>query len=343
MIILEYKGHTLECYDNSSLADWRTKMPRVWYFKHIRKWVRDYSTGRGAQYRIPATVMGNAWHAMMDDYWSHPEDGWEPAWEVFRRYWEDHQLAGGFPIDELDPEFKSELKSYSPDVIQAAIIAYDSKRRKFISQIELLSTEQPFIVPIDPEDPTLWFIGRKDKRFISKEGRQSIVDHKTTSTYNVRPLGYPHLKPSWKDGWDVDMQPRGYIYAEKREYGYKRVWCLIDGVLFHPEKYDSCLLPIECQTAGLDQWLQFTHDTIADIKAHRTELERLRSSGRAQEDEWLRPFPCFGCKMGCEYQELCRARFNPERWDEPPEGYVESHWAPFDHQQVLDALSREEK
>lgn len=327
-------------FDNSSLSDFRERGPRYWYFRHFRGWVR--APHASDIYTIPATTNGTAWHLMMDSYWQNPAAGWEPAWAAYEEFWQSEGLAGGFPIDQLDPEFARQLQPYAPETVQEILIAYDEIRRPLLSQIELLHCERPFIVPLDPNDPTLFFIGRMDKVF-RYQNKLVIADHKTTSYYHIKPLGRAHIPPSWKAQWRVATQPRGYLYDIKHEFKLDRASMWMDAVLFHAEHRDFDIVPIECQLAALDRWLWDTHYWIDQVRQHIYAVQELRAADKAAGLSYLPAFPCHGCKGSCPYADLCMARDNPETWladEPPPEGFIENKWAPFKVEEVEAAIQQ---
>lgn len=338
----------VQLYDNSSLMTWRERGPRYWYFRHYRNWIRQPQDRGDRQPTIPAFLNGLAWHEMMDYYWAHPEEGWEPAWEIYQRYWYEHGLAGGFPLDDLDPDFEHSLQPFAPSTVMSILIAYDELRRPLLKDIDLIRPERPFIVKLDPENSKIFYMGRMDKVF--RYQRQLVVaDHKTTGSYYVRPLGRPHLRPYWKDGWRVKTQPKGYLYAIKEEFGPQPTTIWIDGTLFHPDPPTNeffCIEPIDCQTAALDAWLWGTHNTIREIQQHIETVEGLRASGKAEGLPYLPAFPCFGCSSHCPYSGLCQQRDNPESWlaeEEIPEGFERQQWAPFSVEEMKIALGDLEK
>lgn len=338
-------------FDNSSLSTWRERGPRYWYFEQYRGWRRDYTNVSGQpRYSIEPTEAGHIWHAMMDTLWSRPDEGWEGAWETFEHEWYARQVAGGFPLGELDPAFEADLQPYAPSTMQETLIAYEQERRDLLRSVELLACEQPFIVPLDPNDPTLFFIGRKDKR-VRHQQRIKIVDHKSTTRYRVRPLGRPHLAPEWRAQFYTSLQGRGYLYAEKLEHQLDRCTILFDGTLFyHSTTYTNpitsdffCLEPIECQLASLDLWLWATHFWVKDIRRHIEAVEELRDKGTAEGLPYLPAFPCTGCTGFCPYADLCMSRDNPESWlpdEDPPDGFIESKWSPFDLETVQHLLGK---
>ena len=331
----------LYLFDNSSLKNWRERGPRYWYYNHYRYWVPEPQHNNPT---ITASQNGLAWHAMMDTYWADPLAGWEPAWATYEQYWRANGLAGGFPIDDLDPEFERSLQPYAPATMEANIIAYDELRRPLLKNIELIRTERPFIIQLSPTNDKLFYMGRMDKVF-HYDKQLIAADHKSTSTYYVRPIGRPHLRPWWKEGWRVNTQPRGYLYALKQEFHLTRTSIWIDGTLFHPDATDFCLEPIECQVASLDSWLWMTHNTIAEILRHIETVEELRAKGTAPDLPYLPAFPCAGCSGACAYSGLCQQRDNPESWiegEEIPDGFVRKVWAPFNAKEVALALEAKE-
>lgn len=164
----------IRLYDNSRISDFR-RCPRYYLFRHIYDWAPDT--------KAIALTFGSSWHAAMDVVWTNhkaPEkefpDVVDQAYAVFVTTWTE----GGLPhpdnlsIDDLD-----ELGARTPQNAQEMLYNYLDARQHIFTDpsFTLIDIEQPFAVPLDPKDSTLWYVGRLDKVF---EYRRKVIvgEHK---------------------------------------------------------------------------------------------------------------------------------------------------------------------
>ena len=134
----------------------------------------------------------------------------------------------------------------------------------------------------------------------------------------------------WIDSFSPNSQVDGYVHQLKMNYEDAR-GVLVDGALVHKTVHDKFkFIPCERIVEQLDSYLNETLFYIEQIE-QQDELLDLESPG----NQFLRAFPkntesCMGKYMrACEYRDVCRFNPNPEKMTEPPEGYVESKWEPF--------------
>lgn len=329
---------TLQLFDNSRLSDFRGRSARYYYYRHIRGWVKSGASAI-------ALTAGSSWHAAMDQLWSDPDAGWETAWKAFVDYW----VVKGemYPPDSLGPEDLTDLEPYNPWHFQEMLIAYAEQRSEMLKSIELLAVEHPFVVPLDPGNPNLFYIGRMDK-IVKRGGRIGGIDHKTTKSYVVRGYPNPTFPGWWKAQWPGHSQMDGYLFNLMHEFKEKRPWMWVDGALVHREQHDQfCLIPIDRRLEMLDMWLWQTHFWVDQIRQHEEVLYDLRAQNKAADLPYMPVFPCDGASCsgfgGCPYSELCKTRANPETWDDEDitqEGYEVSRWEPFDESAIKAALEK---
>lgn len=318
-------------YDNTRLQAYRS-CERMYYFRHVRDWTADNTKA--------ALVFGGAWHASMDVVWrayggvgNAYVDSQLVIGDAMRAF-DAHWTSYGFPgLEEwmnLSIEEQKQMLPRTPMVAAEMLYGYIEAREDFMRhKVKLLSIEEPFAVPLDPNDPHLWYVGRLDKVVrLRASGDIKAIEHKTTSSY--RKDG--HFQASWIESFDPNSQVEGYIYAGKMKYGDKFKGVLIDGALVHRDVHDGFrFIPVERQMPMLEAWLWNTHRRIRAIEADLADLQVVQDDA----GDFLRAFPqkteaCTIYNGTCPYLDLCKSAANPERWVEPPKGWKEEKWEPFD-------------
>lgn len=314
-------------YDNTRVSCMKT-CPRKYYFRHRRDWVRE---GKKA-----ALTFGLAWHAAMDVVWDQAKSSLSDlslaqlAMISFMQTWTDE----GFPSqEEWSPELDTYYAPRTPGIAHEMLIAYISQRRDFIRDVEVLSIEQPFAVPLD--DST-FYIGRLDKVFRMK-GKVIVAEHKTTSLYKKD----GPFRDSYLESWSPKGQIDGYIHAIHMLYGEEAHAVWIDAALVHKKIHDGFkFIPVMRQTSQLDAWLYETQHNIMrieqEIEAEEDQKDQklLDSSMKLESLKYLRAWPKNDTSCddfaGCSYRELCKMLPNPMNVEEPPLGFKCDHWEPFD-------------
>ena len=309
-------------FDNTRISEFRS-CPRKFYFRNVKDW-----TGSG--FSAPL-AFGSAWHDAMDAIWTDLAGGTDledefvvqNGYKAFVRGW---VKSNGTHPDEMGPEEIDRLGARTPFVGMEMLYEYVLKRRKFLSEIELLSVEQPFAVPLDPSDPDLFYVGRFDKIF---RYRDSIIigEHKTTSLYKSN----GGFRSTFLDQWSPNSQVDGYLHAAHILYGETAGQLWIDGALVHRKHHDEFIfIPVERQFAQLDAWLWETRNWISQIDGH---WDASQDPG-AKDSPYMAAFPkntgaCQDFARNCSYIDLCKAWSNPLQRP-TPQGFTEEAWSPFD-------------
>ena len=320
---------TLRLYDNTKISTFRG-CKRFYYYRHERDWVTDNTA--------PALAFGSAWHSAMDVAWTIASE--RPAlsldsivalsYEAFVARWTEE---GMLHPDEIGPDEAAQLLPRTPMVAMEMLYEYTEERLRLFRHptFRLIAVEQPFAVPLDPGDPSLFYVGRFDKVY-EHEGDVLIGEHKTTSLY--RKNG-PFMN-SFTESFSPNSQIDGYLYAGHMLYGKRMRRLMIDAALVHRDVHDGFrFLPIERQFAQLEAWLWETRSWIAEIEANRSALQYQQSERYLHkvEPNYMAAYAkntsaCtnFGT---CQYIDLCKMWSNPMDKD-LPDGFKESHWSPFD-------------
>lgn len=332
-------------YDNSRLSDHKA-CNRYFYWRHRRHL-------ESIKPNIPA-AFGSCWGKAMDTLWPatnrQKELGItdnqiiELTFEAFCKEW---QYTYGFPfLDDMTDEQVAQFTFRNEQTAAAMIPEYLDKRKNFIQTVEIVAIEQPFAVPIDPNNPDLFYVGKIDKE-IRWEGKIWGLDHKTSSSYR-KDGGFAGW---WLDSWNPKAQLDGYMHSLRMRYGKQAKGILVDGALVWGTVHDQfTLIPIEKVIEQLETWLWETHHEIAVLEANDRNLEAHRQQlADGTSYNYMPAFPkndnyCIKFMKPCQFLDLCKSIPDPERQpDRVPEGFTVRKWEPFD-ELSLDriGLAREE-
>lgn len=316
---------TIKLYDNSRLSDHR-KCNRYFYLRHRRHFAPHGE--------MVAANFGSCFSKALDILWPAVKQGLpdgtaiELAYDAFLNEW---RSTYNFP--RLDEMTDGQLATFGFRHDQTAarmLHAYLERRKNFIQSVEILSIEKPFIVPLDPGNPDLFYVGRMDK-VIRWNGRVWGLDHKTTSWY--RKSG--GFAPEWIDGWELKNQPDGYLHALRMEYGSEAKGILIDGILVHAKEDAGILKPIEKTISHTQAWMWELHHEMTIIAANDANLTAHRRGYPDETYDFMPAFPknengCISFMKRCPFFDICTTCADPEELTEPPEGYTLERWDPFD-------------
>ena len=306
-------------FDNTRLGDYK-KCPRYYYLRHVKNF-----RGQGVSL---ALSFGLSWHAAMDALWLGfgklpDKELLEVSAYAFDKCWEEEGLP---PPDKLTIENMEDFGMRNPMVAREMLFNYLDKRRPLMEDSELLFAERPFAVPIYPDNPDIWYIGRMDKG-IKHQGTNIVLKHKTTSEYK-KDGGF---KEFYVQGWYPNSQCEGYLFEANMQdpsKPFRYVW--VDAALVHKKEHHFFrFIPISATFANLDNWLWEARDWISRI---RGELERLAAADA--DSEVMGAFPkntesCSGKYGLCGFLGICRGFANPSKLSEPPAGYIVEKWEPF--------------
>lgn len=312
----------LRFYDNSRVSDARRCL-RYFMFRHVFHWQSDSLS-------MPL-IFGGCWHKAMEVVWPGLIAGTPKAelCEAALKVWLLEWAARGMPPpEEIDYEQEKEWSPRTPMVAMEMLVAYVSERAKVKQDFELLAVEQPFAVPIDPDDPTLFYIGKIDKIVRDKGGKRKIrgIEHKTTTAY--KKADKLPFRSTFLDSFSPNSQVDGYLYALHMTYPGQVGGVWVDAALVHKEKEGFTYIPVERQHQHLDMWLWELRYWINLIEQNKAALD---ASGT--QDRYLAAFPkntnsCFDFSTSCQYLKLCKAWTNPLGKPVPPGFHVEK-WDPL--------------
>jgi hypothetical protein len=306
--------------DNTMLTDYR-KCPRYFYLRHVRDWT-------AIETRRPL-IFGSAWHAAMGIIWqgygkTDDRKLLALAFEAFMQKW----IEEGGPA-ELSLIQQEEWNPRTPAVAAEMLHNYISERASMLSRIKMISSEQPFAVPIFADRDDVWLIGRKDQRVLHLNTKETLlIEHKTTTSYK-KDGGF---KSDFLDSFSPNSQLESYLYADAtgEKKPAKAVW--VDAALVHKSVHDKFkFIPISYATEAMDAFVWETRDWAMRILS---EIERL-AVGDQSKATHMTAFPkndwsCMGKYGACQFLSVCRSIPNPAKQKSPPEGFVAEHWEPFD-------------
>lgn len=303
--------------DNSMLSDYR-KCPRYYYLRHERGFV-------STEARRPL-IFGAAWHAAMGVIWQGFNKMSEDkllrlAFQQFMNKW----VEEGGPREMTLPLIE-EWAPRTPMVAQEMLVNYLRERSSILGEMKLLSSEQPFAVPIFPDRSDVWLIGRKDQRAIVG-GRLRLIEHKTTTEYKVD----GGFKLSFTESFSPNSQLETYLYADRvgEKKSAEEIW--VDAALVHKNVHDKFkFIPVSFATEAMEAFLWETRDWTNRILSEHERLE-----GSSAKATHMTAFPrndwsCQGKYGRCQFLDICRSIPNPAKLKQPPEGFKVEFWAPFD-------------
>lgn len=320
-------------FDNTRVSEFKA-CPRRFFYRHVMDWV---SVGFS-----PPLLFGSSWHAAMDAVWEHMSDsgnarssGTQDVANLgFKAFMHEWVEGGGPELDDINEDWQHRLGFRNPMVALEMLYGYVDERRSLFQRdsFELLSIEQPFAVPLDPDDESLFYVGRFDKIFRIKEGI-IIGEHKTTSLY-AKIGGF---RAMFLDSFSPNSQIDGYLHAARILYGDEVKACWIDASLVHKTVHDEFkIIPIERQFTQLDSWLWETRHWIQEIEGNWNALSDHGPENQydMSDDPYMAAFPkntgaCQDFARNCSYIDLCKMWPNPIA-KELPGGYEKEHWSPFE-------------
>ena len=302
-----------QTFDNSRLSDYKT-CPRLYYLRHIRGWRREGSS--------LALSFGSAWHAGLEAIWNNAGSirtvQLKAAFDAFNETWIEEGLRTDLSLEEQEM-----ISPRTPGVAHEMFHNYVNARQDLIANSELLGNEQPFAVPMPGLDD-VFYIGKMDK--VLQTPRERIVlEHKTTSLYSIK-YGF---QPDYVESWNSSSQVKGYEFGATLFFNnISGVW--IDAALVHKKIHDKfMLIPIQHSMPLLKEWLTNTRGWIERVQQDTKTLER---TGNLSETPTFvkNEDSCFGKYGSCPFLDICRSHADASELANPPHGYIEERWEPFD-------------
>ncbi len=304
-------------FDNTMLKDYKD-CPRRYFLRHIKGWRKE---GTGT-----ALVFGLSWHAAMDIVWEHfgkcdDRELLTLAAGEFDRTW----VECGLPLD-MDLEQLEKFAPRTPMVAREMLVGYLEKRRHILENCELVACEQPFAVPLpmDSAAPgSTWYAGRLDKVF-RHQGSLIVGEHKSTTEYKID----GGFKTQYLQSWYLDSQIMGYLYGGGLFFeGLEQVW--VDAALVHKKVHDAFkFIPVSHKFSMLEQWI---HDVLEWVHRVYRDEEKFALYGNLRKGIFPKQQEsCVGKYGMCQFVDICRTEPDPSQLDEPPPGFVQEKWSPFD-------------
>jgi hypothetical protein len=309
-----------EYYDNSMLGAYK-RCPRQYYFQIVRGW-------RGEGISL-ALVNGLAWHSAMNIIWQgYGKMPNAKLVDLAMQSWNVTWVEEGMPsMDEWNMELEEKYAPRTPGTAREMLTQYLIQREGVLKSAKLENAEQPFAVPVFPDQPNIWYIGRKDKKILL-QGDHIILEHKTTSEYKID----GGFKSQYLEGWSPNSQCEGYLYDSRVSDKVPARYIWVDAALVHKKVHDKFkFIPISASGASLDAFLWEMRDWIQRI---RGEVKRLAENSKPENTHMV-SFPknteqCQGKYGLCSFISICRTTPRPDLLTEPPPGYVYKPWQPFD-------------
>ena len=304
----------MSLYFDNTRVEAAKKCLRKYYFRHVRHWRKEGTA-------IPL-AFGEGWHRGMDILWQEPT--YPDIVDKAMMAWESAYLE--YDVDFRSPAFALQ-EMRNEGTARDMFNNYITQNKEFLSNIDLLHVEQPFVVPLYTGGD-VFYVGRWDKVFNMKKGTY-IVDHKTTSLYAKN--GF--FRQYWVSGFANNAQIDGYAYAAYMAFDEKFAGVWIDGALVHKTVHNGFMfIPLSKSILSTEAWLNDTRWWIQRIID-----EQVRYEGREPETlgNVLKTFPkntgsCMEFGQVCPYFDICRFVPNPETLRTVPEDFVVDKWEPFD-------------
>ena len=314
-------------YDNTMLGTYK-RCPREYYLRQVRGWRPEgLST---------ALKFGLAWHSAMNVIWQrYGKINNADLVNLAMISWNDCWTEEGMPgMDEWNLELEQQYSPRTPGTAKEMLTQYVVQREGILKSAKLESAEQPFAVPVFPDQPNIWYIGRKDKKILLN-GDHIILEHKTTSEYKID----GGFKTSYLESWSPSSQCEGYLYSSQLSDKVPARYLWVDAALVHKKVHDKFkFIPIAASGASLDAFLWEMRDWILRI---RGEVKRLAENSTREQTHMV-AFPknteqCSGKYGLCGFINICRSIPRPDLLTEPPGGYIHEPWEPFDTLRMQEA------
>ena len=193
------------------------------------------------------------------------------------------------------------------------LASYISLRHETIQKWELIGCEQPFVVPLDPEDPGLLYCGLFDKLVRLPDGKVYFIEHKTTSSVGGSKKTSYSLRQSYTDSFSPNSQVDGYLYAGAMLHGEEFGGGYIDAA--GVSKYTSDVFTMIAVARDMDHTEAWIWETLEDVRRYEENLAAAEEFG----DGLILPaFPkntdrCNDWNSPCAFLDFCKDYVNPRR------------------------------
>jgi hypothetical protein len=216
---------------------------------------------------------------------------------------------------------------YTREVTRTRLKNYVSHYKNMLNSVKVISTEQPFAVPLNQEG--IYYVGRFDKVIEDQRKAIRIIEHKTSSSYKKN----GPFKQTFIDSFSPNSQIDGYLYAGSLLYGDKFRGIFVDAALIHKEVYNGfTMIPIEKKFEMVDAWLHETKHWVDEIRYQYGSLTSSKEYYASLPFLTIFPRRTEECSSysGCIFRDICRYVANPMKLEGPPEGFIVKKWSPFE-------------
>ena len=314
-------NNEVKLYSYSRLNLYET-CQRKYYFNYERHWQSSRTAA--------ALAFGAAWGTALDEVWkSLASNGSQLGTadtvnEAMMAFIETYTKAGMPHPDEMDVDMLNDISPRTPQVAEAMLWEYIDARRAFLANIELLGVEEPFVLPVYPNDPTRFYVGKMDKVYRDlSDNRVYCLDHKTTTQYAKN--GF--FRSTFTNSFSPNSQMDGYLYALLYKYAEEAQHVVIDACLVHKSVHDGyAFLPVYHSIDALNAWLWDMRRKVGDIEREAQLFANFKMAVDSQQEDTLRgayPRATHSCHTfsPCAFVDICSTISNPEQIIEPPEGF----------------------
>jgi len=300
---------------------------RKYYFNYERKLVKS---GKA----IPMNF-GSCWHSAMDSLWA--SICWEKNYnrnsviEKAFAIWKVEWAKLGRPVD-IPLEVIKLYEPRTPGTAKEMLYNYFDQKLSWLQSIELIAIEQPFAVPLDPDNPTRFYIGYFDKVY-KIEDKLYVKEHKTTTMYSIA----EGVQSRYINSFDFDSQIDGYSLGLKLRYidsPETKMGVEVDIALVHKKQHDIFVTKTVNKLTVYDKsWLE---DTIFwwDFMDMAMANKKFPKNDSSCQDQ-------FGT---CPYSDICQ--YTPDifakndAYYENFPGYEISTYESFPYEEVKEAIMK---
>ncbi|KKL69520.1 hypothetical protein LCGC14_2114130 [marine sediment metagenome] len=317
---------TPEFASNSRLSTVKACL-RKFYFNYEKKLIKS---GKA----IPLDF-GSCWHTAMDSLWKSIcwDKRYERSFVVDKAFseWKIKWLKLGRPVD-IPLEVIKLYKMRTPGVAKEMLYSYFDLYINWLKQIELIAIEQPFAVPLDPNNPTRFYIGFFDKVY-KISNRIYIKEHKTTTLYSVD----QGVQDRYIKSFEYDSQIDGYSIGLKIKYRDEpelKMGAEIDIALVHLKHHDIFKIkPVNKLDIYDKTWIEDTIFWWDFMDAAKAANKFPRNDSSCQNQ--------YGT---CDYLDICMftpdiKAHNDEYYENFP-GYEVSTYESFPYEEVKEAVEK---
>ncbi len=308
---------------DSSKTDTFMSCPRKYFYRYILGWTPDMNNihlGFGTAWHLAVEHLARCHHLGLTK--AHVDEANDIFLASYRK--------------EFDAEWDEDNAPKNPAFAYLGLIAIANKLEK--QNMNVLYTEIPGTISLTDDDVIHFKIdmiaeGLKGHDF---HGQKFIVDWKTTKS----------ATQSWRDQWEMAIQPKTYLHAINFLYGAENVaGVIMSGTIFRKTK------PIEfmdhhvgATPTGMMMWMWTMRHHFSLLKwCH----EALAAS--SDEDDIMEAFPpnpsaCTSKWGTCPFLSVCSNTPNPlQMCGEPPVNMKIEHWDPRDREEVAPVTFEETK